>query len=77
MSDSQRPRGHRDRFGCLAAVAGTLTLIAILAFTLPPLLRWWDTLVVMASLCLPAIAAGLIYERIERRGGWSQSRRLR
>lgn len=64
-----------DRFGCLAAVAGMFILVAILVFTLPPLVRWFDTLVVMVSLCVPAIVAGLVYEWIERRGGWD--RRLR
>ncbi|MBA2692755.1 MAG: hypothetical protein H0U65_09715 [Rubrobacter sp.] len=77
MSEERQGRRRVDRFGFLATVAGALILVAILAFTLPPLLRWWDTLVVMVSLCLPAIAAGLVYEWIERRGGWDQSRRLR
>jgi uncharacterized membrane protein len=77
MREEREVRGRKDRFGFLAAVAGVVILVAILAFTLPPLVRWWDTFVVMVSLCAPGIVVGLVYEWVERRGGWSQSRRLR
>lgn len=70
-------RGRPDRFGLIAALLGGLIFLAALAFTLPPLARWLDTLIVMTTLFAPVIFAGLLYTRIERRGGWSPTRRLR
>jgi uncharacterized membrane protein len=66
-----------DRFGLIAALLGALVFLAVLVVTLPPLARWLDTLIVMTTLFAPVIVAGLLYTRIDRRGGWSPRRRLR
>ena len=76
MHDANR-RSRPDRFGLLVALVGGLFLVGVLAFTLPPLSRWLDTLIVMAALFFPVIVAGPLYNRIERRGGWSHTNRLR
>lgn len=75
----QDPNGreHPDRFGLIVALAGVLSFVGVLALTLPPLSRWLDTLIVMATLFCPVVVAGLLYHRIERRGGWSHTSRLR
>ncbi|WP_047864267.1 hypothetical protein [Rubrobacter aplysinae] len=70
-------RARPDRFGLIAALLGGLIFLAALAFTLPPLTRWLDTLIVMTTLFVPVIVAGVLYNRIEHRGGWSPTRRLR
>ena len=77
QATTEDSRSRPDRFGHIAMLVGAMVLATILAFTLPPLSRWLDTLIVMASLFAPVIVAGLIYIRIERRGGWKQTRRLR
>lgn len=66
-----------DRFGLIAALLGALVFLAVLVVTLPPLVRWVDTLIVMTTLFAPVVVAGLLYTRIDRRGGWSSSRRLK
>ena len=76
MQDANR-RSRPDRFGLLVALVGGLFLVGVLAFTLPPLSRWLDTFIVMAALFCPVIVAGLLYNGIERRGGWSHTNRLR
>jgi Flp pilus assembly protein TadB len=76
MHDTNR-RGRHDRFGLIVALVGALVFVGMLALTLPPLSRWLDTLIVMATLFCPVIVAGLLYNRIERRGGWSHTSRLR
>ncbi|MGF1472977.1 MAG: sodium:solute symporter family protein [Rubrobacteraceae bacterium] len=70
-------RSRPDRFGQVAVLVGTAAFMAVLAFTLPPLSRWFDTLIMMAALFAPVVVAGLIYTKIERGGGWSLMRRLR
>ena len=70
-------RSRPDRFGLMVALAGALVFVVVLVLTLPPLSRWADTLIVMATLFCPVIVAGLLYERIERRDGWSHRNRLR
>lgn len=70
-------RSRPDRFGQVAALIGTVVFVTILIFTLPPLSRWLDTLIIMTSLFAPVIVAGLIYISLERKGGWSHTRRLR
>lgn len=76
MHDANR-RSRHDRFGLIVALVGALVFVGMLALTLPPLSRWLDTLIVMATLFCPVIVAGLLYNRIERRGGWSHTSRLR
>jgi hypothetical protein len=76
MHDANRRSGP-DRFGLIVALVGGLIFVGVLAFTLPYLSRWLDTLIVMAALFCPVIVAGLLYNRIERRGGWSLTSRLR
>ena len=76
MHDANR-RSRPDRFGLIVALVGGLIFVGVLAFTLPPLSRWLDTFIVMAALFCPVIVAGLLYNSIERRGGWSLTNRLR
>ena len=76
MHDANR-RSRPDRFGLIVALVGGLIFVGVLAFTLPPLSRWLDTFIVMAALFCPVIVAGLLYNWIERRGGWSHTNRLR
>jgi hypothetical protein len=76
MHDANR-RSEPDRFGLIVALVGGLIFVGVLAFTLPYLSRWLDTLIVMAALFCPVVVAGLLYNRIERRGGWSLTSRLR
>jgi hypothetical protein len=76
MHDANR-RSRPDRFGLIVALVGGLIFVGVLAFTLPYLSRWLDTLIVMAALFCPVVVAGLLYNRIERRGGWSLTSRLR
>ena len=70
-------RRQLDRFGLIVALVGGLIFVGVLAFTLPLLSRWLDTFIVMAALFFPVIVAGLLYNGIERRGGWSHTNRLR
>jgi Flp pilus assembly protein TadB len=71
-------RGSKpDRFGLVAALLGALVFLAVITVTLPPLTRWLDTLIVMTTLFAPVVVAGILYTRIDRRGGWSSRHRLK
>ena len=63
----------RDRFGIVAAAVGTLLYVAAIVFFVWPLTQKLDTFLIVSYLFVPAIVGGLIYDRIERAGGWSKS----
>lgn len=75
---TDRNRGtERDRFGEITAIVGVLLYIAAIVFFVLPLPQKLDTFLVVSWLFVPAIIGALIYIKIARSGGWSQSRRLR
>lgn len=67
----------RDRFGEIAAIVGVVLYIAAIVFFVLPLSEKLDTFLVVSWLFVPAIVGALIYIKIERSGGWDQSRHLR
>ena len=76
MTD-ERNNTTRDRFGEIMAAVGIVIYVVAIVFLVLPLSRWIDTFLSISFLIFPLIAGGIIYALIERRGGWSQSRRLR
>lgn len=75
--DEEENNATRDRFGEIAVAVGALVYVAAIVFYVLPLPHWIDTFLTLSLLFTPVIVGGLIYARIERSGGWSQSRRLR
>lgn len=78
--DRNGHRGDRrnfDRFGEITAAVGTLLYIAAIVFFVLPLPSKLDTFLVVSWVFAPVIVGGLIYAKIERSGGWSQSRTLK
>lgn len=63
----------RDRFGMIATAMGTLLYVGAIVFFVWPLTQKLDTFLIVSYLFVPSIAGGLIYDRIERAGGWSKS----
>lgn len=70
-------RNRRDRFGEIMVIVGVAVYLAAVVFYVLPLPRRLDTFLSLSLLFTPVIVGGLIYARIERSGGWSQSRTLR
>lgn len=60
----------RDRFGLVAAAAGALLYVAAIVFFVLPLSQRLDTFLIVSFLFVPAVVGGLLYNRIEGRGGW-------
>lgn len=70
--DPQRSRGAtaRDRFGLLAAGCAVVLYAAATVFFVLPLAHKLDTFLIVSYLFVPAIVGGLVYDRIDRSGGW-------
>lgn len=66
----------KDRFGIIAAITGTVLYIIAIIFFVTPLEKKADTFFAVSWVFCPAIIGSLIYDKIERAGGWSSSRRL-
>lgn len=65
------PRPDRDTFGLMASVSGAVLYAAAIVFFVLPLEQKLDTFLVVSYLFVPAIIGGLLYNRIERAGGWT------
>lgn len=76
MTDEQ-DNTSRDRFGEISAAVGILLYVVLIVFLVLPLPRWIDTFLSISLLTAPFIVGSIIYALIERRGGWSPSRRLK
>lgn len=76
-NDRRSERRGPDRFGEITVILGTLLYIAAIVFFVLPLPEKLDTFLVVSWVFAPVVVGGLIYARIERSGGWSQSRTLK
>lgn len=81
MSTPSRPDSSsgtsRDRFGEITLVLAVTLYIAAIVFFVVPLPSKLDTFLVVSWVFAPAIVGALIYIKMERSGGWRQSRTLR
>jgi uncharacterized membrane protein HdeD (DUF308 family) len=77
LMNDRNTRAGGDRFGEITAIVGVVLYVAAIVFFVLPLSRKLDTFLVISWLFVPAIVGALIYMKIERSGGWSQSRHLR